>query len=314
MDSVAKRKGSGMHDVLIVGGGPSGLTAALYAARGNMDTLIFERGVVGGQISLTDVIENYPGFPEPVEAQELIDRCLKQAERFGAKLVNAEIEKIEKTDGVFRLSGPAGVWEGKAVIYACGADPRRLDIPGEKEFTGRGVSYCATCDAFFFRGREVIVVGGGDAAVEEATFLTKFATQVTIVHRRDQLRASKVIQRRAFDNPKISFCWDTVLAEICGEDQVTHVRAKNVKNEEEGEIRIDGVFIFIGHIPNTRLAEGLVEMDEHGLIEANAYMETSLPGLYVCGDCRTGTVRQMVQSAGDGSAAAISAIKYVDSL
>ena len=303
-----------MHDVLIIGGGPSGLAAALYAARGNMDTVIFERAVVGGQISLTETVENYPGFPEAIGGQELADLCLKQAQRFGAKLVNAEIQKIERTDGAFRLSGPSGMWEGKSVIYACGADPRRLDIPGERELTGRGVSYCATCDAFFFRGKEVIVVGGGDAAVEEGIFLTKFARVVTIVHRRDQLRASKILQERAFNNPKIGFRWDTLLTEICGENQVTHVRVRNVKTQEQGEIRTDGVFVFIGHIPNTRLAEGLVEMSEEGLIQANHSMETSLPGVYVCGDCRTGTVRQMVQSAGDGAAAALSAIKYVDSL
>ncbi|MFH1738782.1 MAG: FAD-dependent oxidoreductase, partial [bacterium] len=253
-----------MHDILIIGGGPAGLAAALYAGRVNMDTLVFERGVVGGQISLTEDVENYPGFPESIGGQEIADRFLKQAERFGAKLVDAEIEEVEKTDGFFRVSGPSGTWEGRSLIYACGADPRRLDIPGEKEFTGRGVSYCATCDAFFFRGKDVIVVGGGDAAVEEGMFLTKFANTVTIAHRRDELRASKILQDRAFANSKMQFRWDTVLTEICGENQVTHVQAKNVKTEQTEQISIHGVFVFVGHIPNTHLAEGLVEMDDHG--------------------------------------------------
>ncbi len=303
-----------MHDILIIGGGPSGFAAALYAARGEMDAVVFERAVVGGQISLTEAVENYPGFPDAVGGPELAERFKNQAERFGAKLVTTEIQKIEKEGDGFRLTGASETWEGKAVIYACGADPRRLDIPGEREFTGRGVSYCATCDGFFFRGKEIIVVGGGDAAVEEGIFLTKFAQKVTIVHRRDQLRATKILQERAFGNEKIDFRWDSVLTEICGDQQVTHVKARNVKTEEETEIPIDGVFIFIGHIPNTGLAEGLVKMNENGLIEVNHYMETSLPGFYACGDCRTYSVRQMVQAAGDGAAAAISAIRYIDTL
>ncbi len=303
-----------MHDILILGGGPSGFGAALYAARGEMDTLVFERGVIGGQISLTDAVENYPGFPESVSGQELADLFHKQAERFGAKLVHTEIKKIEKIPKGFRVVGSSDSWEGKVVIYACGADPRRLDVPGEKEFTGRGVSYCATCDGFFFRDKQIIVVGGGDAAVEEGIFLTKFARKVTIVHRRDQLRAAKIIQERAFSNEKIDFLWNTVLTEICGDQQVTHVKANNVKTGEDSEIKIDGVFIFVGHIPNTHLAKGLAKMDEHNLIEVNHYMETSVPGLYACGDCRVDSVRQMVQAAGDGAAAAISAIRYIDTL
>ncbi|HPO08175.1 MAG TPA: thioredoxin-disulfide reductase [bacterium] len=303
-----------IHDILILGAGPAGLAAGLYAGRGNMDTLIFERTTVGGQISLTNDVENYPGFPDGAGGQELADLFLKQAEKFGAKLVNQTVNEISKSDHTFRVSGPGGQWDSKALIFACGADPRRLEIPGEREFTGRGVSYCATCDAFFFRGKHVMVVGGGDAAVEESLFLTKFAETVTIVHRRDQLRASKILQDRAFNHEKISFRWDTVLTEICGESIVTHVKARNVKTEQVEEVPIDGVFVFVGHIPNTGLVKDLVELDEHGLIRVNEYMESSLPGLFACGDCRSGTVRQMVQAAGDGAAAAIAAIKYVDSL
>ncbi|HOE10936.1 MAG TPA: thioredoxin-disulfide reductase [bacterium] len=302
------------HDILILGAGPAGLAAGIYAGRGNMDTVIFERTAVGGQISLTNDVENYPGFPNGVGGQELADLFLKQAEQFGAGLVNQAVNEISKSDHIFHVSGSRGQWKGKSLIFACGADPRRLEIPGEKEFTGRGVSYCATCDGFFFRGKHVMVVGGGDAALEEGLFLTRFAETVTIVHRREQLRASKILQNRAFKNEKISFRWDTVLIEICGETTVTYVKAKNVKTDQVEEIPIDGVFVFVGHIPNTGLVKNLVEMDEQGLIRVNESMQSSLPGLFACGDCRSGTVRQMVQAAGDGATAAIGAIKYVDSL
>ncbi len=303
-----------MVDVLILGGGPAGLTAALYAARGNMETVVVERGTLGGQISLTDDVENYPGFPKGVSGPQLADLFLEQAERFGAKIEYAEIAEVKHEDGVFKLIGPGKSFEGRSLVLAAGADYRRLGVPGEKEYTGRGVSYCATCDGAFFRDKPIAVVGGGDAAVEEAVFLTKFASKVTLIHRRDKLRASAIAQDRAFKNEKIEFLWDTVVTAIEGGQTVERLQLKNVKTEESSTFEVPGIFVFVGHIPNTHLVKGLVDMDEHNLVVVDPTMRSSVPGLYACGDCRVGTVRQLVQSAGDGAAAAINAIHYVDTL
>ncbi len=303
-----------MHDILILGGGPAGLSAALYAARGNMDTLVVERGTIGGQISLTDDVENYPGFPDGISGSELSDLFLKQAEKFGAKMEYAQVNEVKHRDGIFQLICDDKTIEGKSLILAAGADYRRLGIPGEAELTGRGVSYCATCDGAFFRNKPMAVVGGGDAAVEEALFLTKFGTKVTVIHRRDQLRASKIVQDRAFKNEKIEFLWDTVVTSVEGDGKVERLQLKNVKSGETSTMEVPCLFVFIGHIPNTWLVKDLVKLDEHDLVEVDRHMQSSLPGLFACGDCRTGTVRQLVQSAGDGAAAAITAIHYVDSL
>ncbi len=303
-----------MYDTIIIGAGPAGLTAALYAARGNLKTLVIEKGPSGGQIALTDIVENYPGFPDGDTGPNLAEKFQKQAERFGAEFDNGTVQEIKKEDGNFIVVKDGENLQTKTIICAMGADPRKLNVPGEDKNVGTGVSYCATCDGFFFRGKHVIVVGGGDAAVEESIFLTRFAESVTIVHRRDELRASKIIQERAFNNDKIHFIWHTVVTEIVSNGKVQHVILKNVKTDETREHPIDGVFIFIGHIPNTKLVENLLEMDEHDLINVDLQMRTSIPGIYACGDCRTEAARQMVSSAGDGSTAAISAIKYLEEL
>lgn len=304
-----------MHDCVIIGAGPAGLAAALYASRGQLDTLILEKGPVGGQIALTELVENYPGFPEGETGPNLADHFLKQAQKFGAVLKQATVGKvIRNDDDTFTLETDSGEIQSRTVIFAMGADPRKLGIPGEDKNVGTGVSYCATCDGFFFRGKDVIVVGGGDAAVEEGLFLTRFANTVTIVHRRDELRATKLLQTRAFEHEKMRFIWDTVVTEIHSNGKVEKVTLKNVKTGEVSEKPIDGVFIFVGHVPNTSLAVGFAELDDHNLIKVDMWMRTGVPGLYACGDCRTEAARQMVSSAGDGVTAAIAAIKHVDEL
>ena len=259
-------------------------------------------------------MENYAGFPEGASGPELADRFQKQAERFGAKLMNATVSKIEQDGKNYKLICEDQTFLTRSIICAMGADPRKLEVPGEDSNVGTGVSYCATCDGFFFRGKDVIVVGGGDAAVEEGLFLTRFAKTVTIVHRRDQLRAQKILQDRAFTNEKMKFMWDTVVTEIISNGTVKGVKIHNLKTDERSEMPIDGVFVFIGHIPNTKLVEDLVELDKHNLIKVDMLMRTSRPGIFACGDCRQDAARQMVSSAGDGATAAISAIKYVDEM
>ena len=303
-----------MYDTIIIGAGPAGLTAALYAARGRLNTLVIEKGASGGQIALTEMVENYPGFPEAESGSNLADLFQRQAEKFGANVIHATVQSIRPNGTSFRVATEKDVLETQSIICAMGADPRRLSVPGENQNIGTGVSYCATCDGFFFRGKDVIVVGGGDAAVEEGLFLTKFANTVTIVHRRDALRAGKIIQERAFAHEKIKFIWNTVVTEIISNGKVKSVRLKNLQSGEVREHPIDGVFIFVGHIPNTKLVEGILELDPSQLIKVDLLMRTSVPGIFACGDCRSEAARQMVSSAGDGAAAAISAVKYVDEL
>ncbi len=302
------------YDCIIIGAGPAGLAAALYSSRGGMSTLIIEKGPTGGQISLTEAVENYPGFPESVTGPELADRFQKQAEKFGSTMINATAQKIIPQERTYKIIADKKEYTARSLICAMGADPRKLNVPGEDKNVGTGVSYCATCDGAFFKGKDVIVVGGGDAAVEEGLFLTRYANTVTIVHRRDELRASKILQERAFNHEKINFLWDSVVTEILSDQLVKAVRIKNVKTEEEKEHPIDGVFIFIGHIPNTDLVKELVDMDEHNLIKVDMWMQTSRPGLYACGDCRIESAKQLASSAGDGVTAAIAATKYVDTL
>ncbi len=300
------------YDVIVIGAGPSGLAAALYTSRANLSTLVLEKGPTGGQISLTDAVENYPGFPEPESGAELADRMQRQAEKFGAVLKNAHVSEIRPNGKQFVVVADKQEISAKAIILAMGADPKKLGVPGEEKNVGTGVSYCATCDGAFFRGKDVIVVGGGDAAIEEGLFLTRYCNTVTVVHRRDQLRASAIVQNRAFANKKIKFIWNAVIKEIVSTGKVDHVVLENVKTGETWEHKIDGVFIFVGHIPNTRLVEGLVEMDDHQLIQVDLWMRTSHPGIFACGDCRTEAARQMASSVGDGVTAAIAAAKYVD--
>lgn len=305
---------SNLYDTIIIGAGPAGMAAALYAARGRLNTLVIEKGPSGGQIALTEAVENYPGFPESITGPELSDLFQKQAEKFGAKFMNATVTEIQPDGNVYKIIADKKEYKTRTIICAMGADPKKLGVPGENKNVGTGVSYCATCDGAFFRDKNVIVVGGGDAAVEEGLFLTRYASKVTIVHRRDELRASKIIQERAFSNKKIDFIWDTVVTEIMSNGKVSGVKLKNLKTNEEKEHSIDGVFIFIGHVPNTKLVENLLEMDDHNLIRVDLWMRTSKAGIFACGDCRTEAARQLASSAGDGVTAAIAAGKYIDEM
>lgn len=302
-----------MRDVIIVGGGSAGLAAAVYTCRNQLDTVLFERSVLGGQISLTNEVENYPGFPEAVSGPELTELLRRQAVKFGLTIENRAVTALSKGDGVFHLETDGGTETAKVVILATGASPRFLGCPGEKEYTGRGVSYCATCDGPFFRNQELVVVGGGDAAVEEGHFLTRFASKVTIVHRRDQFRATPIISERFLSDPKGAVIWNTVVEEILGDERgVTGVRLRDVKTGQKRNFPCQGVFIFVGHIPNTDLVKELVELDEHGLIKVDLQMRTSLPGLFACGDNRSQAMRQLACSCGDGVTAALAARKYIE--
>jgi thioredoxin reductase (NADPH) len=303
-----------LYDTVIIGAGPAGLSAAIYTSRGRLETLVIEKGPTGGQIALTEMVENYPGFLDGPSGAKLADIFQKQAEKFGAEFLDSSVNEIRPNGKNFTIRTDSSEIETRTVICSMGADPRKLNVPGEEKNVGTGVSYCATCDGFFFRGKDVAVVGGGDAAVEEAIFLTKFANSVTIVHRRDQLRASKILQERAHANEKIKFMWNSVITEIISNGKVEKIRVKDTNTEEEREHPIDGVFIFVGHIPNTDLVKNLVELDDLHLIKVDLLMRTSKTGIFACGDCRAEAARQMVSSAGDGATAAISAIKYVDEL
>ena len=301
-------------DVIIIGGGPAGLTAAIYTGRANLKTVVLEKGLPGGQIAQTEEVENYPGFPDPIPGPELAERMVKQAEKFGATIEMEEVQKIEHAGGVFTVTGYDGSYTAHAVILATGANPKRLNVPGEELFWGKGVSTCATCDGFFYRGKHVVVVGGGDAAVEEGLFLTKFAETVTLVHRRDSLRANKVAQARAAANPKMKFIWDTAVEEIIGEESVRAVRLKNLKTGEERVHDTDGVFIFIGHVPNTGFVEGVVKLREDGYVEVNDEIYTSVPGLFAAGDVSDYIYRQLSTSVGAGTRAAMTVERMLAAL
>jgi len=295
--------------VIIIGSGPAGFTAALYAARAELNPLVITGDVLGGQVSLTYEVENYPGFVEGVGGGELVQIFKDQAERFGARVEFDYVTEVDFTKGSpFTIKTRAGKeYEAETVIISTGASARKLNVPGEDEYLGTGVSYCATCDGFFFRGKDLIVVGGGDSALEEAHFLTRYANSVRIVHRRDGLRASSVMQNRAFRSDKISFIWNTVVEEIIGDPQVKQVRVRNVRTDEVSTIDADGVFIFIGHDPNNELFKGQLEMDEHGyLITDDKYM-TSVPGVFAAGEIQDPVYRQVATSVGQGTAAAMSA-------
>ena len=301
------------YDVAVIGGGPAGLTAGIYAGRGQLSTVILEKGLPGGQIAQTQEVENYPGFPDVVSGPELSERMVKQAEKFGADILMEEVSQVEqRPEGGFVVHGYDAEYHAKSVIIATGANPRRLDVPGEDEFYGRGVSTCATCDGFFYRDKEVVVVGGGDAAVEEGMFLTKFAAKVTIIHRRDELRANKEAQKRAFDNPKMHWVWDTVVEEVLGEnDQVTGVRTKNVKTGEESVLNADGVFIYVGHIPNTEFLNGVVKLNDHGYVDVKDEIYTDVEGIFAAGDVSDEVYRQLSTSVGAGTRAAMTAERWL---
>ncbi len=304
-----------VYDIVIIGAGPGGLTAGIYAGRSRLKTLIFERLSPGGQIAVSDEVDNYPGFPEGISGKELTDRMEKQAVRFGAKIVPDEVRKISKKDNLFELeTASSGTIKCKSVIIATGADPVKLPVPEEEKFRGRGISYCATCDAAFFKDKIVAVVGGGDTAIADAIYLTKFAKKVIVVHRRDQLRAVKALQEEAFSNPKIEFQWNSVSEHVIGENKVEGLEVKNVKTGEKTVLKVDGIFVAIGTVPNSEIVKDIVEVDERGFIKTNQNRETSVSGIFAVGDVRDTPLRQVVTAAGDGAIAEFSAENYIKNL
>ena len=301
------------EQLIIIGSGPAGLTAALYAARADLDPLVFEGSAAGGQLMITTDVENYPGFPDGVLGPELIDQFRKQAERFGARLRQVDVTAVDFSERPFRIEVGADHFTADSVILATGATAKWLRIPGEEKLTGRGVSACATCDGFFFRDQELIVVGGGDTAMEEVLFLTKFASKVTVVHRRDELRASKIMAKRAMDNEKVEFLWNTIVTEIHGDDKVTGVTLQSTVTGESWEKAVDGVFIAIGHKPSTELFAGQVDLDPNGyvVLRDGVSTYTSVDGVFAAGDVADHVYRQAVTAAGTGSRAAIDAERWL---
>lgn len=300
-----------IEDLVIIGGGPAGFTAALYAARAMLSPLVLMGQAVGGQAATTETLENYPGFPEGVGGMALAQMMQTQAENFGARMQLDEVTVVDLTARPFRLTTWGGELQARAVIVATGASPRKLGVPGEEKFVGRGVSFCATCDGYFYKDKDVIVVGGGDSAIEEGLFLTKFARTVTVVHRRDELRAGKLHQQRAFANPKMQFEWDSVVEEILGGEQVSGVRVRNVKTGVERVLEADGVFLYVGLVPNTQLFAGQLELDERGYIVTDKSQRTSVAGVFAAGDVQDSLYRQVVIAAGAGAVAAMEAERFL---
>ena len=298
-------------DVVIIGAGPAGLAAAVYTGRARLNTLILEKGMPGGQILLTDFVENYPGFPEGVVPFQLVEDFRKHAEKFGAKIETDEAKEIQKQDDLWRVLGVKGEYPTRAVIIATGSVYRKLGLPGEAKLTGRGVSYCATCDGAFFKDKEVAVVGGGDNALTEALFLTKFCSKVKVIHRRDQLRAVKILQERIFANDKIEVLWDSVVEEISGEDRFESITIKNVKDNKTSKLELDGLFISIGMDSNSEFVKELVDLDEWGQIKVSQNMSTSQPGIFAAGDITNACPEQMATAVGTGVAAALAVDEYL---
>jgi thioredoxin reductase (NADPH) len=300
------------QDIVIVGGGPAGLTAALYAARASAAPLVLIGEAVGGQAATTHEIENYPGFPEGVGGAALAQQMQMHAEKFGAVFQFETATEVDFKSYPFKIQTRQNQYTAKAVIITTGSSPRTLGVPGEDRLRGHGVSYCATCDGYFFKDKRVVVVGGGNSALDESMFLTRLVQEIQIIHRRDELRADPILQDRARAENKISFIWDTVVEEVLGEDEASGVRIRNVKTGETSTLDTDGVFIYIGHIPNTRLFEGQLELDEAGYIKTDRRQHTSVPGVFAAGDVQDPIFRQIVTAAGTGSAAAIEAIRFLD--
>jgi len=299
-------------ELAIIGAGPAGLTAAIYAARGGVQTFIFERALVGGQIILTSEIENYPGFEETQSGFELIEKMRLQAVRFGATFIEENINEIDAQREDKILKTEQDTYVAKAIICTSGASPRLLNVPGEVKFTGRGVSYCATCDGALYRNKVVAVVGGGDSAVEEAMFLTKFASKVYLIHRRDQLRAVYAVQQKARANEKMEFILDTIVEQINGDTQVRSLSLLNKKTGQQHDLPIDGIFIYVGIIPNNELLKDLVTLDNDGFIITDELMQTNIAGIYAAGDIRKKSLRQVVTACSDGAIAAFEAEKYLN--
>jgi thioredoxin reductase (NADPH) len=300
-----------VEKLVIVGSGPAGLTAAIYGCRADLNPLVFMGTKYGGQLMLTSEVENFPGFPDPVLGPDLISKMKSQAERLGARLVQDDVVKVNFKTHPFEIHTGSGVTKAISVIIATGANPRRLGLPSEMRLMGKGVSNCAVCDAFFFRGKKVAVVGGGDTAMEEATFLAKFATSVQVIHRRSELRASAALQKEAFSNPKISFVWDSEVEEVVGEGRVRGVRVRNLKTRKESELQVDGLFVAIGYDPNTDIFRGQVALDPKGYVAVRNGTESSVPGVFVAGDVHDFRYRQAITAAADGCKALLDAEKFI---
>ena len=303
-----------MEDIIILGSGCAGLTAAIYAARASLNPLVITGNEFGGQIATTTEVENYPGFPNGLQGPELTEQMKQQAERFGTRLEYDEVIEVDLKRKPIALKTYTAAYETQALIVATGASPRKLGVPGEQELTGRGVSYCATCDGFFFRGKEIMVVGGGDSALQEGLFLTRFGSHVTLVHRRDQLRAGPALAEKAQRNEKMGFLWNKVVTQITGNGSLKQVTLKDTLTGETSETRVDGLFVYIGHLPNTALFKGQLEMDSEGYLVVDPYLHTSVPGVFAAGEVHDKRFRQAIVSAGFGCMAALEAEKYLASL
>ncbi len=303
-----------MEKVIIIGSGPAGFAAAIYTGRAQLDPLVIAGPALGGQVAISSEIGNYPGFPEDINGAELAQLMQRQAERFEARIEMDIVTGVDLASRPFKVETYGGELETQSLILASGASPRKLGIPGEAELSGRGVSYCATCDGFFYMGKEIVMVGGGDAAVEEAIFLTRFASKVRVIHRRDRLRAERLLQEQAFRNEKIEFIWDTVVPEIVGEDSVTGIKLQNVKTGEERLLSTDGVFIAIGYVPNTVFLAGQLELNDSGYIVADDDGRTNVEGVWAAGDVCDWTYRQIATSVGAGCKAALQVEHYIAKL
>ena len=301
-----------IYEVIIIGGGPGGLTAGLYTSRARLSTLLIESALFGGQMTTTELIENYPGFPQGVTGDELSRRMEEQAKRFGMETVPQEVVKVSLEGDMKVVQTVESTYRCDALIISSGTEYRKLGVPGEKEFAGKGVSYCATCDGAFFRDSQIVVVGGGDSALTEALFLTKFVKELTIVHRREALRGTKIYQERALANPKIKFLWNSIVQEIKGDSMVRSIIVKNVKTGEIKEFETEGAFLFVGLVPRTQFLKGIVQMDEGGYILTNEHCETSAKGIFAVGDCRKKLLRQIATAVGDGATAAFAAEKFLE--
>lgn len=301
------------HDLVIIGAGPAGLTAGMYAARARMNVLLLEKAVPGGQILITDWIENYPGFPEGISGYDLSERMKKQAEDLGLKIQTAEVHSLDLSSDIKKIGLKDKTITAKTIIIASGASPKNLNV-GEEKFFGKGVSFCATCDAPFYKDKTVVAVGGGDTAVQEAIFLTKFAKKLYLVHRRDELRAAKILQERAFSNDKIEFVWDSVVTKLEGFFGVESVTVKNIKTNKEQKLKADGCFIWVGILPNTSFLGDALDTDDWGFIKTDGQMKTSVPGVYAAGDVRDTPLRQITTAVGDAAIAVLSAEHYIENL
>jgi thioredoxin reductase (NADPH) len=300
-----------MEEVVIIGSGPAGLAAAIYAGRSQLSPLLITGNALGGQAATTSEVENYPGFPNSIGGAELMQLMQQQAERFGTRVEMDEVVEVNLRQHPFVIKTYSDTYEAKSLIISTGVSPRLLGVPGEDRLKGHGVSYCATCDGFFYKDKTVVVVGGGDAAVEEALYLTRFAGKVFIVHRRNRLRAQKLAQERAFENRKIELVWDSLVTEVLGEEQVTGVRIKNTKTGEESVLAADGMFTYVGNIPNTQLFQGQLDLDDRGYIVTDRRMHASVPGVYAAGDVQEHVLKQIATAIGSGAIAAMEAEKFI---